>query len=261
MLRILKLEISEVICNLYIVNEYDMGEVIDIEKHYPGNYGAPGMPRCKKKKRTPEQIEQQNQRNREKYLQRLILANFSPGDWHLILNYRPKDRPTYNDGRKQVKKFLADMRKAYKKAGYEFKYVYITERGKKGQAVHHHLVIQDIDAPGIRTTKLVKQLWQYGNTIWVDLYEDGEYKNLAEYIVKKETKEECGWASYSRSRNLIKPKLTRKKLRRKKWPEDPKPKKGFYIIKGSILNGINPVTGYPYQHYSMRRIRGGKEDG
>ena len=242
--------------HLYDMKIYDMGKVIDVENHYPGNYGAPGMPRGKKRKRTPEQIEEQNKRNREKYIQRLILANYDKGDWHLILKYRPKDRPSYAESRKQVKKFLADMRKAYKKAGHEFKYIYVTERGKKGQAMHHHLVIEDIAAPGLITTKLVKQLWIYGNTHWVDLYEDGEFKNLAEYIAKKETKEENTGCTYSRSRNLIVPKPKKKILHRKRWPTDPKPKKGYYIIKDSIVNGINPVTEYPYQYYSMRRIGG-----
>jgi hypothetical protein len=43
---------------------------------------------------------------------------------------------------------------------------------------------------------------------------------------------------------------------RRRWPEEPKPKKGYEIDKNSIVNGINPVTGYPWQHYTMRKIRG-----
>ena len=56
-----------------------------IEKYYPGNYGAPGKKRGPKQKRTPEDIARQNQRNREKKVQRIILANFKEGDWHLII--------------------------------------------------------------------------------------------------------------------------------------------------------------------------------
>lgn len=240
---------------MYIRKIWDMGKVIDVEIHYPGNYGAPGVPRGPKRKRTPEQIEKQNIRNREKFIQRLILANFDKGDWHLTLNYSPEERPDFRTGKKQVRKFLCNMRKAYKRASIPFKYIVVTENGKKGHALHHHLVIQDIKTNTINTVQLVKQLWKYGNTYWSDLYENGEYKDLAEYIVKKETKNESEWAAYSRSRNLIVPKPKRTVMHRKRWTAEPKPKKGYEIIKDSVVNGINPITGYPYQHYSMRRTR------
>lgn len=239
---------------MYIRKSYDMGKVIDIEHYYPGNYGAKGVKRQEKRKRTPEDMERQNRTNREKKLQRIILANFNKGDWHLILNYRPKDRPDFREGKKRVKKFIDKVRAAFKKAGYLFKYIVVTEKGRKGHALHHHLIIEDIQTEKLNTMRLVKKLWTYGNSIWIDLYEDNEYKNLAEYIVKKETKDENEWASYSRSRNLVVPQLEKEIVYRKCWPEEPKPKEGYYIIKDSIVNGTNPVTGYPYQHYSMKRL-------
>ena len=237
----------------YIKKEWRLGKVIQVEQHFPGNYGAPGQPREAKQKRTPEQIARQNQTNRAKKIQRLILANFNEGDWHLVLKYKPGQRPAdYEEAQKELKKFLIKMRNSYKKAGYEFKYIAVTERGKKGQALHHHLVIEDI--PEL-TTRMIKQTWP-GMMSLTDLYEDGDYKKLAEYIVKAETKEEAeaGKATYSRSRNLVIPKPKVKKMKKRIWPEEPKAKKGYYIEKDSIVNGINPVTGYPYQYYSMRLI-------
>lgn len=248
---------------MYIRNEWHLGRVIQIEHHYPGNYGAPGTPRQAKRERTPEDIERQNRTNRAKKLQRLILANFTSGDWHLVLKYRPGTRPdTYQEADKILKKFLTAMRLTYKKAGYEFKYIAVTERGKKGQALHHHLVIEDISTDRLNSVKTVKKLWP-GYQAFIDLYEDGDYEKLAEYIVKTETKEEQeqGKTSYSRSRNLITPKPIRKKLLRRKWPEIPKPKKGWYVVKESIVDGINPVTGYPYQHYTMKRLDQGGDSG
>ena len=243
--------------NMYVVNEWHLGKIIQVEKHYPGNYGAPGMPRQKKRKRTPEDIARQNRTNKEKKIQRIILANFKEGDWHLILKYRPGQRPEeYEKAKKQLKKFIQDMRKAYKAAGIPFKYIAVTERGKKGQALHHHLVIEDIQTNNLNTVKLVKKLWN-GTEAFIDLYEDGDYQKLAEYIVKKETKEESGWATYTRSRNLITPVPKKKIIKRKRWAMDPKPKKGYYIVKDSIVNGFNPVTDYPYQHYTMRLIEPG----
>nr|DAR96132.1 MAG TPA: Replication associated protein [Caudoviricetes sp.] len=251
---------------MYVRNEISYGDLIDVENHYPGNYGAPGKPREKKRKRTSDEMERQNRTNREKFLQRLIVANFNPGDWHLILNYKPDKKPEYGESKKQIRKFLRAVRDAYRVKKIPFKYIVVTERGKKGKALHHHLIIQDITAGGIHTQEVVKEIWckryGYGNTIWTDLYEDGEYKSLAAYIVKKETKTDGDWATYSRSRNLILPKKKTVKLRRRKWPEEPKPRKGYVVLKDSIVEGLNPVTGHPWQHYTMRRIRkGGEQDG
>lgn len=66
-----------------------MGDVIQVAKSKLGNHGAPGQKREKKKKKTPEDIRRQNERNRWRKIQRIILANFKEGDWHLILKYRP----------------------------------------------------------------------------------------------------------------------------------------------------------------------------
>ena len=46
------------------------------------------------------------------------------------------------------------------------------------------------------------------------------------------------------------------KLRR--WKEEAKPKKGYYIAK--VHEGINPVTGYKYRRYTMIRSNDEKEN-
>lgn len=238
---------------------YDMGVIMQIEKSYPGNYGAPGRTRGKKKKKTPEDIKRQNEKNRWRRLQRIILANFKEGDWHLILKYRPGERPeTYEEAKKHRKKFLDKMREAYKKAGIPFKWIIVTERGKKGNVLHHHLVIEDIRRDGIDTVKLVKKLWTYGNEFFSSLYEDGEYEQLAQYIVKSETKEGCGWCTYSRSRNLIIPQPDVELVRHRRWKNPPVAPKGWYVVQDSIWNGENPVTGLPVQHYTLKKLFPGR---
>lgn len=242
---------------MYIRKTYDMGWVKQVHKYYPGNYGAPGVPRAKKVKRTPEDIARQNEINRENRLQRLILANFHEGDWHLILKYKPELRPeSFMEAKRQVQRFLSQMREAYKKKGQPFKYIYVTERGKRG-ACHHHLIIEDIADQNLNTKKLVLKYWQYGSKAFIPLYEDGEFEDLASYIVKKETKEENTGCGYSRSRNLIVPEAKKEVIRSRRWKPEPSPEKGYYIIPESLINGTNRVTGYPYQKYSMRRIEKG----
>ena len=40
---------------------YDLGNVIERQEYLDGRYGAPGEKRAKKKKATPEEVEQVNQ--------------------------------------------------------------------------------------------------------------------------------------------------------------------------------------------------------
>ena len=76
------------VVGIYRKVTYDMGVIRQIEKSFPANYGAPGEKREKKQKRTPEDVRRQNERNRWKRVQRIILANFHEGDWHLVLKYK-----------------------------------------------------------------------------------------------------------------------------------------------------------------------------
>lgn len=242
---------------IYIKTEYDCGWVKQIELRYPGRYGAPGCPRSKKKERTPEQIERQNEVNRIRRLQRIILANFRPGEsWHLTLGYGDDKPETVEEAKKRLRKFLAQMRKELNAAGMDFKWIAVTEVGKRGKAFHHHLIIEDLD--GIH--RLVKRLWKYGHDHWSDVYEKGEMERLASYMVKKETKEDPDGTpfrgtKYTHSRNnLIIPQPERQTMKRRTWPEEPRVPKGWELIKDSLYDGENPVTGYPYRHYSLRRI-------
>lgn len=234
---------------------YDIGVIKQIEKSYPANYGAPGKVRHKKQKRTPEDIRRQNEKNRWRKIQRIILANFKKGDWHLILKYGKGNRPdTYGEAKACLRKFRDRMRDAYKKAGIPFKWIAVTERGRKGQVLHHHLIIEDINRDGISTVELVKKLWSHGGQFFSSLYEDGEYEKLAEYIVKADTKEERGWMTYSRSRNLTVPQPKRELVHHRRWRDPPVAPKGWYVVKDSIWNGMNPVTGYPVQHYTIKKL-------
>lgn len=219
---------------------------IEFEEYKDGRYGARGKSREGKKKATPEQIQKQNRTNKVKTIRRYILANYSPGDYWVTLTCRKDQRPDeIENAVKQRKKFLDKLRTKYRKAGHELKWIAVTERGSRG-GVHHHLIINRISDGD----KILKESWPHGK-VWMELlYEDGGYHELAEYLVKQT--EEAEEAKYSHSRNLIKPepqiKYT-KKLRKIT------PKKGYYIEKESVVEGTNPVTGFPYRHYAMVKVK------
>lgn len=237
---------------MYTKVTYDLGEVREIQKYYPANYGAPGCSREKKRKKTPEEIKKQNETNKVRKVQRLILANFTEGDIHLNLTYRKELRPeSLEEAEKQRADFLRKLRMAYRRAGPDLKYIGVTEIGKGG-AVHHHIVINNPDE--LNVTKLIQKYWPYGQQYQTPLYEEGEYEQLSSYLVKEETKEGQTGTSYTSSRNLIRPEPKREKVFSQRWRDPPRIPKGWEMIKETLFSGTNPVTGYPYQRYMIRRI-------
>lgn len=241
---------------MHIEKTYDLGEIREVMKYCPGNYGAPGRSRKQKGNGTPERVKKQNRRNRVRFMQRLLIANFWDGGWHLVLTYGKGLRPgDIEEAKKKVKKFLDSMRDAYKKAGHEFKYICVSEIGSRG-AAHHHLVIEDIADGGLNTKKMVAQFWENGSQHFTPLRQEGEYRELAEYLVKEEGKEGQKHR-YTRSRNLTVPEPAREKVYGRGWDGEPEAQEGWYIIKSSLEAGTNPATGLPYQRYMMRSL--GKE--
>jgi len=237
---------------MYTRSEWRYGEYREIKKYYTGKQRT--GPRGKREKRTSEEMTRYNQKQRARHVQRIILANFRPGDWHLTLSYAPERRPeSIEEANRIMSAFIRRLRRGLQKTGEELKYIYVTERGKKG-ACHHHMILKDVT--GMKN--LILDNWKNGAISFVPLYADGEMEKLAEYVVKKETKE-AGGKTYRRSRNLIIPAPKVEKIPAMVWTQNPKPPKGWEIV--SLENGVNAVTGLPYQRIMMRRMEAKKDRG
>lgn len=236
----------------YVKTTCDLGGIIQVSKHYPGNFGAPGMPRGRRKERTPEEIEKANQRNRTRTLQRIILANFREGRT-VTLTYRPAERPeTIEEAMEQRKRFMDRMRRACGKAGIPWKWIIVTERGKKGQVLHHHLIIEDRTDP-VDILREVSRAWTFGRVQSTKMeMEDDMFMTLAEYLVKKETKG-GRVKTYSRSRNLIVPEEKKEVIHARKWNREPRAPKGWYVVPESVWNAHTP-EGWPVQRYTLRKM-------
>ena len=236
---------------------------IEYEYKFAGNYGAKGEKRGEKKKPSPEQIRKQNQRNREKYVRRLIKANFFQDDLWVTLKYPKGMRKPLEEVQKDIQKFLGKLRYQFRKHGHVFKFIYRLEIGKRG-GIHIHILIPRIR--GADTDLLVQAAWTHGRANFESIHEYGGYEKLANYIVKQPDEETEGQLSffpeeerkdfirYHSSRNLIRPEPERKEYRRwtlRKLIEDgPKPSEGFYIDRDSIYTGVNRYTGMSYLYYT-----------
>ena len=240
----------------------------DIVIHYAGNYGARGEKRAKKRQATPEQIQKQNQWKKETYVHRLIRANFDTEDYLFTLKWEKGARPSVEEVGKEWRRFAAAMRREYKKHDLPFKWIHRIEIGKRGGR-HIHVIINQI--PGENMARLVSRKWMPGSINCTPMYEQGNFKDLAEYMTKPppeeikgqlsmfETEEQKAFRKYSASRNLSKPAAEKKtytrRTVRKIIEEGPKPTPGFYIDKNSIVIGVNQFTGYSYIRYTEYAVR------
>lgn len=218
-----------------------------------------GTKREPKRKRTPEEMDKQNARNRARQLQLIILGNFKEG-CHVTLTYKKDKRPRDAlEAKADLQKFHRRMKAKLKKAGFDYKWVAVTEIGRNG-AVHHHLILEELHSENFSTMKAVNAVWD-GIVYSSMLYEDGSFEQLSDYLTKKETKEKVPGCKVSHSRNLILPKAKRKRMKGAKWRAEPKVPKGWMLVKDSLWNGFNVFSGYPCQQYLLIELPKNKSGG
>lgn len=83
---------------MYIKAETKAGKTLIVEKYYTSRYNRKGIPRGANRKATTEAQEKCNQRKEERKLTIVLNENFTGGDYHLVLDYRPEDRPLTPSG-------------------------------------------------------------------------------------------------------------------------------------------------------------------
>ena len=249
---------------MYRLDIYRFPTSTEYEYKFIGNYGAKGEKRAPKQKRTPEDIERQNQYQRQKTVRHLIKANFTQGDYWTTLTYPKDESRTIQEVAKDISKFLGNMRYQYKKADIPCKYIYRIEIGSRG-GIHVHIImnrIPDLD-------RMIQKYWIHGKS-HNELLDDGTYEQLADYIVKPPTDQQKKLLKtfdedakklirYSCSRNLTRPIPEKKEYSRRTMRDvfnhDLVPEKGFYIDKNSIRRGINPFTGMSYLSYQEVKLK------
>lgn len=230
---------------------YDFETSVEVDEYIDGRFGARGEKRKEKKKATPEQMRRQNQFNRTSNLRRRMKANFKEGDLYWTLTFRKENRPSCIGEAKNLWTDLQKkIRKICKKEDKKFKWIIRIEKGSRG-AVHLHLVMNAIDKP-----KMIATLWkEYGHAHLEYMYEEGGFRELAAYMTKAE--EDGEETHYSHSRNLPIPEPSVEYIKEDiDMRDEVEVPKGYYLDKNSLIEGINPITGYPYRHYTLVKIRG-----
>ena len=172
-----------------------------------------------------------------------------------------------------MKNFFSNMRRVYRKRERRLLWIMRIEIGKHG-GIHIHVVMNKIRGEPT-TDELVQKYWKkHGYVNFTHLYEDGDFRRLANYIVKplpkenedgyeqlslftEEEKKEC--SVYSCSKNLITKEPERKEYYRwtvkKIIEKGPEPTPGYYINPESIVCGVNKYTGLSYLRYTEVRLK------
>ena len=233
----------------YIKKTVIAGDTVEIEKHYSARYGKRCQRATNSQTTRPEQAEV-NRRQAEKTLRRLINANFGVGDIHLVLGYKRQYTRTPEQAIKDKEHFLRGYRQWCKEQGCSPRYVTVTEYENK--RIHHHLVIGSIPMA------VLYDLWPWGRPHITPLDASGNYAQLAAYLIKEtsRTYDKQGTPQrkrWTQSKGLKKPVIKREVIRSDRWNVQPKPVKGYYIPRDSVVNGVCSVTGTPYQQYMMIR--------
>lgn len=248
----------------YIERVTKAGKTIEVERYYSSRYRKKGIARGDKVKPTKEAQKKVNTRKAERTLRLLLNENYKDGDLHIDFGYiRKKGEAarTKEEMRKDANIFLRELRKEYKKAGTELKYIHVMEVGEKG-ARHHHLVINQ---PGI-DTRIIQTAWKkaYPENSKIHFHPldtNGDYSRLAAYLIKYTdktvgTEEALQGKRWNCSKNLRRPEPEYRVITdRNQFTAEPKPLKGYYIDKDSIQVGIHSPEYYGYGFLRYRMVR------
>lgn len=248
----------------YLQKTVVAGDTIEVYKTQSSRYGL-AIPRDENVGKTPEATVRNNQRLAERRLRQIINANFQDDDYHLIYRYFKHTRPAnWKEAVEEMRRYWRRMQYEAKKAGIELRYIWAVETGKRG-SIHFHVIVNKADLSFFTkqwkrqvTGEDGKKTWiKMGTVYCVPLWSDGQYNDLAKYIIKQtsETFREMKGKRWNCSRNLVKPKETVKEVKASQWRQEPKPPKGYVFDPSFPLeNGVCAVTGLRYQRYGLIRI-------
>lgn len=235
----------------YRQKKYRFQNAVEVEQYHSARYGAPGEGRRPKRKATPEQVKRQNQYQKEKRCRHRLRTYFEVNDLFVTLTYRKEERPPDMEAaKKDFAEFLKKLRKHYRAAGVELRWIRNIEVGTRG-AWHIHIAVKR--APDADVA--IRKAWKHGKITYQLLYERGEFRELAAYLTKTpDTDPRLRGSNYSTSRNMPLKEPESKLVRWKTWRSIRIPE-GWYLDKESFFEGVNPMTGYPYRRYTLLRRR------
>lgn len=255
-------------------------KVIIKDKYHTQRY-SPTTPLVKerRKKSTSASTAQQimiNMRHRTDRLNRLILDNFSAGDWWVTFTI--SKQVSLEKFKTEYEKMMRKLRDEYRKLGAELKYITVKENIHGKGRLHGHMLLPNIAFTTLQ--KIMRKAWKLGNC---NIKPYGgtalDAKQLASYITKEDTAEtkllkrikaekdkadketlkkldediKAERSSICTSRNLVRREPKKRIVKRAETYSDaPRAPRGYHIVKQLSYSGYT-ADGYPYQHTVFER--------
>ena len=259
---------------------------VQIVDKYHSRKMQPRNPLVREKRRkrtgvsTPTQ-EQVNLRHRVDRLARLLLDNFTVGDWWVTFKLaEPVDAKTF---RREYERMIRRMRDGYRKCGHELKYIAVLENLAGRGRMHGHIIVNNVSVFS-QLKKLMQTAWQLGDCHIKPYGGDAmDAQRLASYMCKedvmgkaiREKKKLMTAAREGRkadgrqikkldriisersricpSTNLVRTKPKKKAIgRAETYREEIRAPRGYHVVKELSYNGWT-IDGYPYQHAVYER--------
>jgi hypothetical protein len=234
--------------------EYRFRNAVEVYEYHtvPPEKGEKRSPR---RKATPEEMAKVNQKNKERLIRHRLRTYFGIKDYWVTLTYERSLRPESMDqARHQMRLFVQKLQRRYKKHGKTLYCLANIEVGSRG-GWHIHMAINRIADLDL----MLAECWQYGmadiKTIRQKPDDPDWERRIAAYLAKTPlTDPRLSDAKRFATRNMplqepVKKEYVRMSFRKIKIPED------YELHKPSYEEGINPVTGYAYRHYTLLRVR------
>lgn len=217
------------------------GKLLEIER-YPVTKNGRRLSRGPKMKSSSKAQQNLNEKNARKLLIRLLNVNFCERDLFATLTY--KEQVTEAQARKDITNYIRRL-KTYRnrKRLPAIKYIIVIEM--KNNRVHAHLVLSEMPM------EEAERLWGKGR-VTISRLEPDEYgfEALARYITKNSCTEK-NKKRWSQSRNLKRPKVVKKEIKRMNIYRTPRPLKGYKIIEVETTDNIYTGT---YQYITMVKL-------
>lgn len=230
---------------------YHTGAVTEVIKTF-GYRTNKKVQRQPNQNRTKENQAKINENRSKNHFRRIVNLNFNNKAMHVVLRFAPKYRDLSREQiREYTKKFFRKLKETAEKAGRKIKYVYTTERGAR--SVHHHVIIK-----GAKFREITA-LWTWGRPNATMLDSSGQYKQLSDYLLKRTSKtfndpeRQIYKTRWCGSTNLRMPVAIIEVVSASSWREYPVVPKGY--ILDHLESGVYEDTGYPYQFYSLAKIK------
>lgn len=160
------------------------------------------------RQKSPEAIQKANRERARRKLERLLNANFGPGD--LLLHLTMAKPCPFADMQRLVRNYVQRLKGRAKKAGVPCKYVYVIETTGEGERERHHVHMVLSAAGNWITRDQAEGLWKHGlaRADRCQRQEKG-LAGFARYITqRKETQRRLMRRSWGASKNLRQPTVT-----------------------------------------------------